>query len=83
MKSLIHDIVQKELDRTNGILFGEQTLVGRGSYKGKNILTKNSKEEHTDKRGYYLVERWIMSLIQTENPTKIVGEGKNRERFFM
>ena len=69
------ELIQKELDRTNGILFGQRMLVGRGSYKGRNILAPNSALEDRDDRGYYLVERWIMSIIQTENPAKINGEG--------
>jgi len=28
-----------------------------------------------DNRGYYLVERWVLSIIQTENPAKVIGEG--------
>ena len=69
------ELIQKELDRTNGVLFGQTMLVGRGSYKGRNILAPNSALEDRDDRGYYLVERWIMSIIQTENPAKINGEG--------
>ena len=43
--------------------------------KGRNILTPNSRLEDRDDRGYYQVERWIMSVIQTQNPVKINGEG--------
>merc|ERR1719427_2463101 len=73
--SEIESRVEEELSRTKGILFGEKTLVGRGSYKGNNFIANNSSVEDVDKRGYYLVERWILSIIQTENPSKIIGEG--------
>ena len=43
--------IEKELERTNGVLFGNKTMVGRGSYMGKNFLTKNSEKEDTDERG--------------------------------
>jgi len=75
---MLKETVQKELERTNGVLFGQTMLVGRGSYKGRNILTPNSRLEDRDDRGYYQVERWIMSVIQTQNPVKINGEGMTR-----
>ena len=31
---MLKETVQKELERTNGVLFGQTMLVGRGSYKG-------------------------------------------------
>merc|ERR1712235_196378 len=70
--------VEEELSRTKGILFGEQTLVGRGSYKGNNFIANNSSLEDVDDRGYYLVERWVLSIIQTENPAKVIGEALTR-----
>ena len=51
------DKLQNELRKNCGILFGETTLVGRGSYSGKNFLKNNSKPEDVDERGYWSVER--------------------------
>lgn len=49
--------LESELAKNNGLLFGETTLVGRGSYCGKNFLIPNSAENDVDDRGYWLVER--------------------------
>ena len=35
-------------------------------------------QKDVDDRGYYLVERWVLSIIQTENPAKVIGEGLTR-----
>ena len=50
---------------------------------GKNFLANNCKIEDRDDRGYYLVERWILSIIQTENPAKIIGEGTLKNGHFL
>lgn len=51
--------LQLELKQNNGILFGEKTLVGRGSYCGKNFLTNNKSPADVDERGYWRVERYV------------------------
>ncbi|CBY14028.1 unnamed protein product [Oikopleura dioica] len=74
----ISDAVEKELKATGGVLFGEETLVSRGSYNGNNFLAKNSSSEQPDERGYWPVERWILSLVEAQNPRKLKDEGLTR-----
>ncbi len=74
----ISDAVEKELKATGGVLFGEETLVSRGSYNGNNFLAKNSSSEQADERGYWPVERWILSLVEAQNPRKLKDEGLTR-----
>ena len=60
-----------------GILFAESSFVYRGTYSGRDIISKNSRFElsYTDTRGYVPVEWWVMSLTQAENEKRIDGEG--------
>ena len=74
----ILDAVERELKASGGVLFGEETLVCRGSYNGNNFLAQNSSSEQPDERGYWPVERWILSLVEAQNPQKLNGEGLTR-----
>ena len=72
---MLSEVLERELELTGGILFGEETIVYRGSYNGNNFLGKNSSDEEPDQRGYWPVERWILSLVEAQNPVKLTGEG--------
>ncbi|CAG5096894.1 Oidioi.mRNA.OKI2018_I69.XSR.g14833.t1.cds [Oikopleura dioica] len=72
---MLSEVIERELELTGGILFGRETIVYRGSYNGNNFLGKNSSDEEPDQRGYWPVERWILSLVEAQNPVKLTGEG--------
>ncbi|MEK6616868.1 MAG: ARMT1-like domain-containing protein, partial [Bacteroidota bacterium] len=65
------------LERQKGILFAKPAIVYRGTYKGRDIIAKNSRtgEGYSDERGYVPVEWWIMSLTPAGNPILKKGEG--------
>ena len=50
---------------------GRKVLIACVNY---DLIFKNVGKD-VDNRGYYLVERWVLSIIQTENPAKVIGEG--------
>lgn len=67
--------VSETLKNQNGIIFAKPATVFRGTYKGRDIIAKNSKDEYSDERGYVPVEWWIMSLTPAGNPVLKKGEG--------
>lgn len=70
------EVVKKTVEEQKGVLFCERSLVGRGSYCGRNLLAPNSDvKQHGDERGYVLVERWILSVTQAGNEIIKENEG--------
>eukprot|EP01113_Clastostelium_recurvatum_P022017 TRINITY_DN2619_c0_g1_i5.p1 TRINITY_DN2619_c0_g1~~TRINITY_DN2619_c0_g1_i5.p1 ORF type:complete len:420 (-),score=124.92 TRINITY_DN2619_c0_g1_i5:62-1300(-) len=69
------DSVLHTLSAQHGILFAKATIVGRGSYRGRNIIAKNVEDDDCDARGYWPVEWWIMSVTPAENPIRKDKEG--------
>ena len=69
--------IKKYLIDKNGILTTKSAKVYRESYFGNNVIAKNDspspKEE--DGRGYALVELWIMSSVEADNPSRLKDEG--------
>jgi hypothetical protein len=73
-KELILQTVKKQ----NGIVFAQPAYVYREVYRGRDIIAKNSEPKFSDARGYFKVERWIMSATEAENEKKVSNEGVTR-----
>jgi len=60
-----------------GILTTSSARVYRESYFGNNIIAQNDSPTPSkiDGRGYVLVELWIMSMVEADNPVSMPGEG--------
>jgi len=68
--------IRNTLKKNNGILFAKPSLVGRHTYKGRDILAPNSDIAlHGDERGYVPVEWWISSTVSAGNPILKDNEG--------
>lgn len=65
------------LESQKGVIFAKPAIVYRGTYKGRDIIAKNSRDGkgYSDERGYVPVEWWIMSLTPAGNPILKTGEG--------
>ena len=70
----IREIIEKQ----NGIIFAQAAFVHRQMYRGRDIIAQNSDIQFADDRGYFKVERWIMSLTEAENEKKRANEGLTR-----
>jgi len=74
-KKQIEELLKIVVARQNGVLFVEPCVVHRGTYAGRSLLTKNSNPEEADERGYFAVERWILSKTVAENEKPKKNEG--------
>jgi hypothetical protein len=73
---MVQQAIRQTLQENHGLLFMRPMLVGRVSYCGRDILTRNSDvAAHGDERGYVLVERWIVSKTLAGNEKQKPGEG--------
>jgi len=63
------------LTKQRGLLFAVPSIVFRGSYCGRNLIANNSLPEHKDSRGYWPVERWILSKTKAQNEFQKENEG--------
>eukprot|EP01114_Cavostelium_apophysatum_P024899 TRINITY_DN9947_c0_g1_i2.p1 TRINITY_DN9947_c0_g1~~TRINITY_DN9947_c0_g1_i2.p1 ORF type:complete len:403 (+),score=104.80 TRINITY_DN9947_c0_g1_i2:19-1227(+) len=75
MSSEILNQLNDTLSQQKGVLFVLPAIVSRASYCGRNIVSRNSEKEDTDERGYYAVERWIVSKTLAENDKPKENEG--------
>ncbi len=72
----LREILRFTLEQQNHVLFAKPNIVCRGSYSGRNIIASNSDpEKDVDERGYFPVERWILSKTVAENEKSKLNEG--------
>eukprot|EP01121_Diplochlamys_sp_Union-15-3_P016450 TRINITY_DN5589_c0_g1_i5.p1 TRINITY_DN5589_c0_g1~~TRINITY_DN5589_c0_g1_i5.p1 ORF type:complete len:372 (+),score=69.24 TRINITY_DN5589_c0_g1_i5:26-1117(+) len=73
LRSLVLETLQKQ----KGVLLAEPAIVHRLTYRGRDIIAKNSKSEagYVDDRNYFPVEWWIMSTTVACNPIPKKNEG--------
>jgi len=72
----IKTCLEATLKSQKNILFARPSIVYRGSYSGRDIIAKNSDpEKDVDERGYFPVERWILSKTIAENDKMKANEG--------
>eukprot|EP01116_Phalansterium_solitarium_P024374 TRINITY_DN891_c0_g1_i1.p1 TRINITY_DN891_c0_g1~~TRINITY_DN891_c0_g1_i1.p1 ORF type:complete len:409 (+),score=111.31 TRINITY_DN891_c0_g1_i1:644-1870(+) len=67
--------IKRTLKSQSGVLLAKPAIVARPTYSGSDLVAKNSTPSDVDSRGYWPVERWIVSKVVAQNAVTISNEG--------